>query len=167
PSPHLYVLHSLPRPPTPPLFPYTTLFRSDTREERGAPLRRVKLERVADRVYQCHRRQPRADGGAIHRRVDLRDGSAQPPRQLRGDRKSTRLNSSHVEISYAVFCLKKKNYSYVTDTQVPIHDICRLPHGNVNISIWESNTSDDAIAAGLPPEPVGHDCMVCVNPLDV
>src|SRR5215475_14622062 len=67
------------RPPRSTLFPYTTLFRS--RRRRGRPSR-----------YGC-----RSPSGAAACRV--RRGR---------DRKSTRLNSSHVKISYAVFCLKKK-----------------------------------------------------------
>src|SRR5690554_7357716 len=83
------------RPPRSTLFPYTTLFRS--------PRRRNK-----DGKYQA--RRPREDlprrrpGGEGHRPGGGR-------RRVRGaseDRKSTRLNSSHVRISYAVFCLKKK-----------------------------------------------------------
>src|SRR5215203_6533964 len=70
------------RPPRSTLFPYTTLFRS--------PRRRP------GRGYQ----QPgEPDGGRLH---------PEPRRHLLGDRKSTRLNSSHANISYAVFCLKKK-----------------------------------------------------------
>src|SRR2546422_6515800 len=71
------------RPPRSTLFPYTTLFRSHARHDRI--LRRLKL---------------RATG----RRSGGRDPQDLPPR----DRKSTRLNSSHGYISYAVFCLKKK-----------------------------------------------------------
>src|SRR5690554_7318980 len=71
------------RPPRSTLFPYTTLFRSD----RGAPVLRPGQSQVAVVVAE----------GAIS------DGERPP-----GDRKSTRLNSSHVRISYAVFCLKKK-----------------------------------------------------------
>src|SRR5438874_10100289 len=67
------------RPPRSTLFPYTTLFRSS-----GDWLRRDAADRD---LYECTKR------------------SSAPPE----DRKSTRLNSSHVEISYAVFCLKKKN----------------------------------------------------------
>src|SRR5688572_31334187 len=67
------------RPPRSTLFPYTTLFRSDGDDRAGA----------ADRLRQ--RRQPAAGAGRIA-----------------ADRKSTRLNSSHSQISYAVFCLKKK-----------------------------------------------------------
>src|SRR2546422_3771069 len=76
------------RPPRSTLFPYTTLFRS--RQERGG---RAPLDR---------------EGGADLSRSDrhpARDRSAPPSRS---DRKSTRLNSSHGYISYAVFCLKKK-----------------------------------------------------------
>src|SRR5438874_7361175 len=66
------------RPPRSTLFPYTTLFRS---RSRGRP--------------------PQGSRGAARLRGDRARGR-------RADRKSTRLNSSHVEISYAVFCLKKK-----------------------------------------------------------
>src|SRR5690349_23045731 len=67
-------------PPRSTLFPYTTLFRSSTVPREVRP--------PASRCASC--------GGAPRRA------------RLRIDRKSTRLNSSHVEISYAVFCLKKK-----------------------------------------------------------
>src|SRR5437868_8940628 len=79
------------RPPRSTLFPYTTLFRSDRRDvavERG---RRVLRDRVGAPDLSHHRQRV-----AIERS---------------GDRKSTRLNSSHVSISYAVFCLKKKKLS--------------------------------------------------------
>src|SRR2546430_10472168 len=71
------------RPPRSTLFPYTTLFRSLWLQQRAAL---VVLRRRA--------------GG---------DGPARPAVVARPDRKSTRLNSSHSQISYAVFCLKKKN----------------------------------------------------------
>src|SRR2546430_12083760 len=70
------------RPPRSTLFPYTTLFRSG-HGGTGAAAR------------GCGRELPRIPAGPEHLR----------------DRKSTRLNSSHSQISYAVFCLKKKNYS--------------------------------------------------------
>src|SRR5204863_2417750 len=64
----------------------------------------------------------------LHPRVD-RGGQAvstptgeRPPRPARGDRKSTRLNSSHVEISYAVFCLKKKTAEALAQTEAAIPD---------------------------------------------
>src|SRR5207302_9648515 len=72
------------RPPRSTLFPYTTLFRS------------VQLANGAER--------PAIIGAACHPRRMLEHRA-----ELAEDRKSTRLNSSHVKISYAVFCLKKKN----------------------------------------------------------
>src|SRR5437879_11378246 len=71
-----------PDPPTSTLFPYTTLFRSRLRAVRGGE----------------HHRQYRLE----------HDPARSHPRQALQDRKSTRLNSSHRCISYAVFCLKKK-----------------------------------------------------------
>src|SRR5688572_31861688 len=83
------------RPPRSTLFPYTTLFRSDLDAAR-LPL----LEQ-----HLGHRRAP-DDGAAKRRQVGGREGRVL--RQEEVDRKSTRLNSSHSQISYAVFCLKKK-----------------------------------------------------------
>src|SRR5690606_41064247 len=99
------------RPPTSLLFPYTTLFRSQQR-------------------LQIAARDAEIAGDALRRQVRVRIVRLDPPqdlagklaamaagrglveagrqRQQRADRKSTRLNSSHVKISYAVFCLKKK-----------------------------------------------------------
>src|SRR3712207_8985824 len=91
------------RPPRSTLFPYTTLFRS-RRRGLGTPLAyparaaRRKTPAVATaRLARAKRFQHAPAAGAD---VDGRD-------EL--DRKSTRLNSSHANISYAVFCLKKKN----------------------------------------------------------
>src|SRR5690242_21886170 len=86
----------IPRPPRSTLFPYTTLFRS--------------LDLLAADPHAALAAQR---AGAPQQR----DVPVLEPRQLRGvvevvddlDRKSTRLNSSHMSISYAVFCLKKKN----------------------------------------------------------
>src|SRR5689334_24452723 len=80
------------RPPRSTLFPYTTLFRS--RFRRGS----TDIER---------------DEVAIARACSLPHGPDHPRRGTRQkrDRKSTRLNSSHSSISYAVFCLKKKNFN--------------------------------------------------------
>src|SRR3712207_7914688 len=93
------------RPPRSTLFPYTTLFRSVPRRGRhrvGAPVparaRRGRGGALHGALRRGRARQPR--GG---RRVPDRRG-----RRRRLDRKSTRLNSSHANISYAVFCLKKK-----------------------------------------------------------
>src|SRR2546430_9619178 len=76
------------RPPRSTLFPYTTLFRSAARA----------LARVGRRVGVL---DADLNGPTAARLLEARDG--------RLDRKSTRLNSSHSQISYAVFCLKKKN----------------------------------------------------------
>src|SRR3712207_7467734 len=99
------------RPPRSTLFPYTTLFRSD---------RPGALDRRQDQVAHLgeHGRiRPRRLAHEMQERL-----------VLGGDRKSTRLNSSHANISYAVFCLKKKknsntirptslNYIYIYITQ--------------------------------------------------
>src|SRR3989442_8314967 len=96
------------RPPRSTLFPYTTLFRS-----------RVALHRLAVRRHELAVGVEREVAGARVRAVRrvADDEEAAAPR----DRKSTRLNSSHVRISYAVFCLKKKkNKSFVARTYLPI-----------------------------------------------
>src|SRR5690606_39744141 len=92
---------TLRRPPSSTLFPYTTLFRSLPQLRRGSALRRLPEGLGAVRSLRLRPRQ----GGFRRRSGGVRD----PDRRLRRDRKSTRLNSSHVKISYAVFCLKKKN----------------------------------------------------------
>src|SRR3712207_7982809 len=90
------------RPPRSTLFPYTTLFRSRVAVDGRGPLDR---DRVAAAVRHPRRAQGRRLAAALlHGAVGV-DG---PGRQRTGDRKSTRLNSSHANISYAVFCLKKK-----------------------------------------------------------
>src|SRR3712207_7876511 len=92
------------RPPRSTLFPYTTLFRSD-RDIRGVAPAPHEDAADARRVMARVERIPAAveiglePGAEIHR-VGI------------GDRKSTRLNSSHANISYAVFCLKKKHNTY-------------------------------------------------------
>src|SRR3712207_6854282 len=96
------------RPPRSTLFPYTTLFRSHG-EVPGPPLGRSALPgRRAEGPRLVLARGDQADrrGHAPHARV---------PR----DRKSTRLNSSHANISYAVFCLKKKKTSPLTVANPP------------------------------------------------
>src|SRR5690349_22096106 len=83
------------RPPRSTLFPYTTLFRSP-HLSRGHEYNRHHDDDSDDDAYYC-------SGHNDLREVS--DALRLPPIK---DRKSTRLNSSHVEISYAVFCLKKK-----------------------------------------------------------
>src|SRR5690349_24108586 len=99
------------RPPRSTLFPYTTLFRSPAR---------------------CRSAPPLPTG---------RRRAGRPPRGSPGDRKSTRLNSSHVEISYAVFCLKKKkktNHVLASYTQYGSDDSKTLarptPRHHVHVS---------------------------------
>src|SRR5688572_32726243 len=97
------------RPPRSTLFPYTTLFRSKTaapvRSYLGDPEEGEHGGHTRGRSDQSprHRRGPR---GRLER-VQAAHGAGAPG--LPVDRKSTRLNSSHSQISYAVFCLKKKN----------------------------------------------------------
>src|SRR2546430_7485769 len=84
------------RPPRSTLFPYTTLFRS---ARALGTAHRPRGRRVPPREAALGRRSPDAQRAA---RTDRPHGRGQR------DRKSTRLNSSHSQISYAVFCLKKK-----------------------------------------------------------
>src|SRR3712207_7979942 len=84
------------RPPRSTLFPYTTLFRSrllepDESDEQCGHCREEDVPGAGDQI-----REPYGDLGE---------------RRKLGDRKSTRLNSSHANISYAVFCLKKKKHA--------------------------------------------------------
>src|SRR5204863_7001874 len=105
---HLIFFLLIPRPPRSTLFPYTTLFRSLFQKVRDAVRSNVYeqyIDRVGELVNGFVKRFER--GNMI---VDLGNLEAILPRStiMLTDRKSTRLNSSHVEISYAVFCLKKK-----------------------------------------------------------
>src|SRR3712207_8258913 len=89
------------RPPRSTLFPYTTLFRS-----------LAKLVHVAPRLLVLEpERAERPFGAELDRFLDQPAQSDEVcPLPFRLDRKSTRLNSSHANISYAVFCLKKKTH---------------------------------------------------------
>src|SRR3712207_9052308 len=86
------------RPPRSTLFPYTTLFRSPQPQPQC-----VQLRPVAVRVEKAHHPLVAAGGAA---------GTAETAGGVQ-DRKSTRLNSSHANISYAVFCLKKKTQYHI------------------------------------------------------
>src|SRR5690242_21096063 len=93
------------RPPRSTLFPYTTLFRS-------------REQRVGDRQHQEQRHVDAREPGQPRVLQHGEDGEHCGERG--GDRKSTRLNSSHMSISYAVFCLKKKKKAISKSTfQVP------------------------------------------------
>src|SRR3712207_7178918 len=93
------------RPPRSTLFPYTTLFRSDFEvgvdegADEPAPDRALMVGGVARTKV------------AVVGRLEL--GVVGRERAQAEDRKSTRLNSSHANISYAVFCLKKKNFYFI------------------------------------------------------
>src|SRR5438034_7676977 len=93
----------IPPPPRSTLFPYTTLFRSPLHKPQ------VQCQRMLD-----HFGEPRAQL-ALGQRIERRDVGDHRAR----DRKSTRLNSSHTVISYAVFCLKKKKKtnSHINSTE--------------------------------------------------
>src|SRR3712207_7707947 len=91
------------QPPRFTLFPSTTLFRSGRCSVRESQGERAGLDVVLGRDSDYRERgRPRREPGLVRRWRG--SAVAQPPR----DRKSTRLNSSHANISYAVFCLKKK-----------------------------------------------------------
>src|SRR3712207_8042047 len=81
------------RPPRSTLFPYTTLFRSITAGIDDFPLATEQYWVLHDDL------------------IDVLATTTHPVRPWHPDRKSTRLNSSHANISYAVFCLKKKNHA--------------------------------------------------------
>src|SRR5688500_19991785 len=95
------------RPPTSTLFPYTTLFRSNDYSVARDP------ESTIDRTTGL----PKHSLYGEHHK---------PTPEMLGDRKSTRLNSSHLVISYAVFCLKKKISFSRTDRSIT--ELLRLAH---------------------------------------
>src|SRR2546430_13531791 len=95
------------RPPRSTLFPYTTLFRSGSRaaNEREGPEHQTSEKTLGPLVWQAPRTR--------HSAPSL-------------DRKSTRLNSSHSQISYAVFCLKKKKNKHST---MKVHsEVCKAQY---------------------------------------
>src|SRR5205085_10913764 len=107
-SPSLFFSSTLLRPPTSTLFPYTTLFRSARRHLRARHGRAACGHPLSRRLRGAlesggHRAREDAGRDPVHRRDPHGDR-----RRRHLDRKSTRLNSSHSQISYAVFCLKKK-----------------------------------------------------------
>src|SRR2546429_2212269 len=101
------------RPPRSTLFPYTTLFRSRASLQRGPRAYQPSGSGGLGRGAACGAGANLGAGDHGHR-VGLQPVCAEPC-GCSGDRKSTRLNSSHGYISYAVFCLKKKNSMPDTD----------------------------------------------------
>src|SRR3712207_7802531 len=99
------------RPPRSTLFPYTTLFRSRAAVDLDALV--GDLDRDPGGLQLGHR-------DLAHGVLAVVEAPGLRVDHLAGDRKSTRLNSSHANISYAVFCLKKKKKSSSTQ-----HDIAR------------------------------------------
>src|SRR2546426_8350518 len=97
------------RPPRSTLFPYTTLFRSAA-DDLEWIMAGISPRLAADqRFWICLETETSCIGGVVW---GAKSGESQRLSQLRRDRKSTRLNSSHLVISYAVFCLKKKISRY-------------------------------------------------------
>src|SRR5437773_6285489 len=99
------------RPRSPPastsvLFPYSTLFRS--------------LLLAVEHIMVAVAHGAGAQRGRIRSGARLGCGRVAHPRRGRRDRKSTRLNSSHITTSYAVFCLKKKNSTHVIPLNLPV-----------------------------------------------
>src|SRR5256886_13254740 len=96
------------RPPRSTLFPYTTLFRSKNDDATNEAEAQRKVKMLMDRL----------NSGADFAQLAM-DYSEDV--NTAGDRKSTRLNSSHSQISYAVFCLKKKNLTTRAHADVSLH----------------------------------------------
>src|SRR3712207_7216094 len=91
------------RPPRSTLFPYTTLFRSEPLTDFAIAENRQKMTEALKKAHkQIGQNHPLVIGKK----------SLKTERWIERDRKSTRLNSSHANISYAVFCLKKKKNIY-------------------------------------------------------
>src|SRR2546430_2999568 len=140
------------RPPRSTLFPYTTLFRSLTFATRELERRRnspvyVDGERVRAGLAAENQQ------GMIHL-IDPRLGFSVHSIRLWVDRKSTRLNSSHSQISYAVFCLKKKNLLIIahTDAIAPegyaaaIGRAAAYREAGADVTFVEAHTSMEEIA---------------------
>src|SRR5256885_3604556 len=144
------------RPPRSTLFPYTTLFRSAGRigKDRG----RVHHGQAAASSVITPGREPVARNPPGRRRPTRVNRRGSRGRR-RPDRKSTRLNSSHLVISYAVFCLKKKTKkeddrlaaagSRNRPQQCLI--LCDLPHGGGGPRAAAPSAPADACAPSAPP----------------
>src|SRR2546430_5569943 len=129
------------RPPRSTLFPYTTLFRSAGLE---IQLSAHQIELLALRVLQAARLADE-HGARVHHRATEHElvEAVREVVVVREDRKSTRLNSSHSQISYAVFCLKKKKYL------VGARPLRRTSH--LSRPLAPSCRPPPALAGALPP----------------
>src|SRR5206468_6687660 len=104
---HLFLLFTIRHPPRSTLFPYTTLFRSVQRainarsrsNEKPSSIHRLERWSLSTNIGWRDEQRNDIFSASFHQNATL---------MRKGDRKSTRLNSSHDQISYAVFCLKKK-----------------------------------------------------------
>src|SRR5256885_10654857 len=119
------------RPPRSTLFPYTTLFRS-RREHDPEP---GQADGCAAEVPHVRVQRFRPGHGEYDRAEHKKAADAVLQEELNADRKSTRLNSSHLVISYAVFCLKKKKHTTKVHQQKDRIDVFfirriypRIPH---------------------------------------
>src|SRR5260221_6628404 len=130
------------RPPRSTLFPYTTLFRSRTRAtaDHGHCVRRAGGGAMGVHADVGTPRRPlRPAALPVGARTDAR---RRPGRDRPGDRESTRLNSSHTVISYAVFCLIKKKHSSQLQSHSQIG--CRVLPETINIVHYTSQNRPSA-----------------------
>src|SRR5690606_39456031 len=110
---HPSLLYHLQLPPLPlsTLFPYTTLFRSNMGHQLDFLAKRKRIRGRAEILSKGQDMTIRELRSLLERYNVRKKTLRKALRMDSADRKSTRLNSSHVKISYAVFCLKKKNYN--------------------------------------------------------
>src|SRR2546429_6086652 len=138
------------QPPRSTLFPYTPLFRSEgARDEVGGGAVAQRPQRLEDRQPHRHRRL-----GRVARHESLRQ--LDQPRVLerrQRDRKSTRLNSSHGYISYAVFCLKKKRDKYRDSSHVAPDSTISTPTRALKASSPATDLSIDYTAPSYTNAP--------------
>src|SRR5256885_10813829 len=111
------------RPPRSTLFPYTTLFRSlqEDRAGRRRMLVRLHVEQRGRGICEAH---DHGAPGPAAPRFGKQDKDREQRERRPEDRKSTRLNSSHLVISYAVFCLKKQTSTYLQVDPCAYYLIC-------------------------------------------
>src|SRR5256885_12975212 len=144
------------RPPRSTLFPYTPLFRSlEPDAQVPAALEREACDVGCEHVAADHGDRPGQVRTLEHREVRLQ---ADARRWQAEDRKSTRLNSSHLVISYAVFCLKKKKNTF----QCQCHCL-RWPMNNRYPTLTAIESSTTILNDGVIPadDPLVHARRLC------